>query len=469
MDNKQIKIAIDQIAVPKDKVFDAINKGINKTEHRGKARKKVLAGVATAAALLGITVASGFVNPTMNRVLANTPLIGGIFQEFNDSTGVELANQHAVTELNQAITKNGVTVKLTSAYFDGSIVSITGFVDEDVEKGGNEKGEVSFDMNFEHYKGDHDPWLRGKSNNIKKVENGYNFQWKMHYPNKSFKENSTLPITIHTINGIKGEWKFDIPIKQEENITFVINQEQGYPEEEVKIKIKEILTAKASSSIIYETVEKYKGDDINFVKAVDNKGKVYRFGNETSLEESKREDGYHSTIRREMTELNADVTSLTFYPTLSAADPRVQQLLDSKSFTLKSTRFNLGMQVNDITQKGSKLIIDYQLKGLPKNLSKGKLETINHNLEYLIWLVDKEYLTEINPENPWPPKNHGIPFNKVKMIDKATAHFQSTFDLSGEERIENFKLENTMLLFDFSSFVPAKELKPITVELPKKE
>jgi hypothetical protein len=81
-------------------------------------------------------------------------------------------------------------------------------------------------------------------------------------------------------------------------------------------------------------------------------------------------------------------------------------------------------------------------------------------------LVDKEYLTKIDPKNPCPPKNHVIPFNKVKMIDKATAHFPSTFDLTGEERIENFKLENTMLLFDFSSFVPAKELKPFTVVLP---
>jgi hypothetical protein len=466
MDNKELKEAIEQIAVPKEKVFSAISKGLNKEVNGGKVKKKkVLVGVATTAALLGITFASGFVNPTMNRVLANTPLIGGIFQEFNDATGVELANQNAVTELNQAMTKSGVTVKLTSAYFDGNVVSITGFVDEDVEKGHNEKGEVSFDMNFEHNKGDNDPWLSG-SRAIKKVENGYYFQWKMEYPYKSFKENSTLPITIHNINGIKGEWNFDIPIEQEKNRTLVINQEQGYPEDEVKIRVKEILTAKASSSLIYETVEKYKDDDIYIQKAVDNRGKVYRFENPTFLEESKQEDGYHSTMRREMTKLNSDITSLTFYPRLSAADPKVQQLLNNKSFTLKSTRFNLGLQVNDVTQKGGKLVIDYQLTGLPKNLSKGKLEIINHNLKYLFWLVDKEYLTKIDPENPWPPKNHGIPFNKVKMIDKATAHFQSIFELNGEHKIKNFKLENTMLLFDFSSFVPAEDLKPFTVVIP---
>lgn len=466
MDNKEVKKAIENIVVPKEKVFNAMDKGLKMSgQGRKIKKKKVLAGSAAAVALLGITVASGFINPTMNKVLANAPLIGGIFQEFDDSMGVELANQDAVTELKQSLTKNGVTVKLTSTYFDGNVVSITGFVDEDVEKGGNEKGEVSFDMNFEHYKGDHDPWLRGKSNDIKKVENGYNFQWKMEYPYKSLKENFTLPITIHNINGIKGEWNFNIPIQQEKNRTLAINQEQGYPDDEVKIHIKEILTAKVSSSLVYETVEKYKGDEIYF-KVIDNKGNVYRLENQTFLEESEQEDGYHSVVRTEMTKLQSDITSLTFYPQVSTADPKVQQLLDKKSFTLESTRSNLGLQVNDVTQKGDKLVIDYQLTGLPKNLSKHRLEIINHNLEYLFWLVDKEYLTKIDPDNPWPPKNHGIPFNKVKMIDKEKAHFQSTFDLNGEEKIENFKLENTMLLFDFSSLVPAKELKSFTVELP---
>ena len=140
--------------------------------------------------------------------------------------------------------------------------------------------------------------------------------------------------------------------------------------------------------------------------------------------------------------------------------------MDKKSFTLKSQRLNLGLQVNDVTQNGEKLVIDYQLTGLPKNLSQDKLDIINHNLEYAFWLVDEKYISKIDPENPWPPKNHGIPFNKVKMIDKATAHFQSTFDLNGDEKIKNFKLENTILLFDFSSFVSSEDLKPFTVDLP---
>jgi hypothetical protein len=467
MDNKELKGAVEQIPVPKEKVLHAISKGINRNGNKGTGKKKkILAGAASAAAVLGITIASGFVHPAMNNVLANAPLIGGIFQDFNDQRGIDLANQNAVTELNQAITKNGVTVKLTSAYFDGSVVSITGFVDDRVENGRNEKGEVSFDVNFEDNKGDNDPWLNGKSTDIRKVDNGYNFQWKMEYPYESFKENFSLPITIHNINGIKGEWNFDIPIRQDQNSTVAIDQEQKYPDKGGGICIKEILTAKETSSLVYETSKKYKGDDMRISKAVDNKGNVYRFGNQTRLEDSEQEDGYHSTVRTEMTKLKADITSLTFYPQISIAAPREEQLLDKKTFTLKSERIGLGLQVNDVMQQGDKLVVDYQLTGLPENLSDHKKEIINHNLEYAFWLVDKNYASKIDPDNPFPPKNHGITLNKVTMIDQATAHYRSTFDLNGEEKIQDFNLEDTVLQFEFSSFVSSEDLEPFTVELP---
>lgn len=101
---------------------------------------------------------------------------------------------------------------------------------------------------------------------------------------------------------------------------------------------------------------------------------------------------------------------------------------------LKSQRINVGLQVNVVTQNGDKLVVDYQCTGLPENLSQHKLDLINHNLEYAFLLVDEKYRSTIDPKNPWPPKNHGITFNKAEMIDKATAHFQSTFYLNGEKK-----------------------------------
>ena len=134
----------------------------------------------------------------MNSVLASAPLIGGIFQQFNDKTGMELAHQQAVTELDQSMTKNGVTVKLTSAYFDGVAVSITGFVDDGVEKGQNEPGEVSFDVNYGDGQGDRDAWLSDRSSTVKKVKGGYDFQWKMNYPYETI-------LFLFTRHGAEGE------------------------------------------------------------------------------------------------------------------------------------------------------------------------------------------------------------------------------------------------------------------------
>lgn len=467
MDNKEVKSAIDKIVVPKEKVMTAIDQGIKMSaQGRKRKKKKVLAG-SVAAALLGITVASGFMNPTMNKVLASTPIIGGIFQDFGDSMGIELANQNAVTTLNQSLTKNGVTVKLTSAYFDGNVVSITGFVNKSVEKGDNEKGEVIFDVNFENNRGDNDPWLNDQSTDIKNTDDGYNFQWKMEYPYKTIKENFTLPISIHSINGIKGEWNFNIPIQQENLRELAIHQEFNYPDDGIKINMDEILDAKASSSIIYQMVKKYKDDDLYIKKAVDDQGNVYRFGNGTALSESPKEDRYQSTIRREMTKLKADISSITFYPQLSVADPLVQQRLDHKSFVLKSKRSSLMLQVNNVKKDGRKLFIDYQFLGLNKTLSKHQLALFKNNLEYAFMLVDQKYLNKMNLENPVGPENHSISQNEVKIIDAKTAHFQSEFNLDGEQKIKSFKVKNTMLQFDFSSFIGVKELAPFTVELQR--
>ncbi|WP_180955264.1 DUF4179 domain-containing protein [Peribacillus deserti] len=467
MDNKDLKLAIEQIEVPKEKVLKAIESGLNKAGgiESSPVKKKTMVSTIAAAAVLGITFSSGFVNPTMNGVLAKTPLIGGIFQKFEDSMGVELSKQNLVTELNQSVTRNGLTVKLDSAYFDGEVVSITGRVEGDVDKGHNEKGEISFDMNFENHKGDNDPWLNGKSTEIRKAENGYMFLWKMVYPFKTFKENFTLPVTIHNINGIKGEWEFVIPVNQENLSRLTVNQEKSYAEEGIKIGIKDILVAKASSALIYETVFKNE-DEVYLEKAIDDKGNVYHFGNSTILSKSK-EDGFHEIVRSKMTKVHPDISSLTFYPSLHIADPKAVQILDRKTFTLNSKRTSLSLRINDAWVEGDNLVLDYQFHGFPNELSKDKLDLIKNNLAYEFMLVDKDYVDTIDPENPVPPESHIISRNKVTVLNEKTSHYQSVFKLNGEQRIDHFKMENTVLQFDFSSFIENKKIAPFSVKIPR--
>jgi hypothetical protein len=468
MDNKEFKYIIDQIEVPKDEVLSAIDRGIKQSNQmkmkRHSPKKKILISSLVAASIFGITLSSGFINPKMNRVLAGAPFIGGIYEEFGDKMGLNLAKQNLITKLNQSITKNGVTINLNEAYFDGDVVSITGHVSGNLDAGINEKGEVSFDVNFENYKGDTDTWL-SMSKAIKKTGNGYDFQWKLAYPYKMIKDNFTLPISIHNINGIKGDWNFNIPIAQEKNQTLTINHSESYPNEGIQININEIKQAKASSTLLYETVYNFKGDEIYIKKAKDEKGNVlFNNPNDTVLSQSKEDDGYHFSLRKSINKLDEDVKSITFYPSLSISEPPAQQLLNRSSFELESKRTNLEIKVNNITKEKNKLILDYQFLGLSNNI-KHRFDLLINNLSYQFTLIDKDFVDKIDPENPVPPKNHSISRNEVKLLDKNTYHFQSVFHLDGEDKIENFSLQNTVLQFNFYSFFGTKDLSPFTVDL----
>lgn len=472
MDNKKIKYFIDQIEVPKEEVLNAIERGINQSNQTGikskTPRRKIIISSIVAASILGITLSSGFINPNMNQVLAGAPLIGGIYEEFGDKMGLNLAQQNLVTELDQTVSKNGVKVKLNNVYFDGDVVSITGHVSGNLENEKNEKGEVSFDVNFENNTGDNDPWLNGMTTDIKDKGNGYDFQWKMTYPYKTIKNDFTLPISIHYINGIRGGWNFNIPITQQKNKTIRINQSESYQNEGIQINIDEIKLAKASSTLIFETVSNYKGDNIDIEKATDEEGNLlFQYANNTIVSQLDVEDGYHLSLRKPINKVDEEIQSITFYPFVSISDTPVQKLLDTPSFILDSERTDLKIKVNNIIEEGNKLIIDYQFQGFAEEMSNHRLDLLLNNLSLGFTLIDKDFVDKIDPENPVPPKNHSIPRNEVKLLNKKEYQFQSIFHLDGENKIENFSLKDTVLQFDFSSFIETKELAPFTVDLTK--
>ena len=478
--SKEIKRELEKIEVPAE-LHERVKLGVAKakqealedarptktTRQLSNKRNKKIAGIA-AASILAITLSSGFIHPAMNQALASTPLLGGIYEKFGDKIGMHLAEQNLVTELDQAITQNGVTVKLTNVYFDGDVVSITGNVSGDLEKGHNEPGEVSFDVNFENNKGDNDPWLNGKSTSLQEAATGYDFQWKLNYPYKDMSEEFTLPISIHNINGIKGEWNFNVPITQQQGKALVINQSQAYDNDGVKITIKELKQANVTSTLTFETISTYEGDHIDLGKAVDENGTVlFKNANNTRLSSGKVNEGYQQVLRKSIDKIAEGTKAITFYPTVSIADPTVQQQLNTSSFTLESERTDLAIKVNNVKQDGNKLILDYQFQGLVKDMSNHQFDVIRHNLSYAFTLVDKDFVDKIDPENPVPPEGHSISRNEVKVIDKNNHQFQAVFDLKGEERYKNFSLEDAVLKMDFYSFIGTKELAPFTVELPQ--
>jgi hypothetical protein len=77
--------------------------------------------VASAVAVLGAgIIGSGFVSPVMAETLKQIPVVGSIFKGIDDK-GLNAAEEKGLsTAPNQSVTHDGVTLKVTDAYYDGS-------------------------------------------------------------------------------------------------------------------------------------------------------------------------------------------------------------------------------------------------------------------------------------------------------------------------------------------------------------
>ena len=75
-------------------------------------------------------------------------------------------------------------------------------------------------------------------------------------------------ILHHHFGGDGPAWTFDVPLQQEEITRTALDQSHESKQDGVTFHLKEILTAKASSSLVYETVQKYKDDDVRIKKGI---------------------------------------------------------------------------------------------------------------------------------------------------------------------------------------------------------
>lgn len=460
MDKEKWIKEVDSIEVPKEAVFQAISQGIKQAE-KPRRKKRMIIGALTAAAAIIIT-GSGFVSPTANQVLAKTPILGELYKKFDDKLGMKLAEENMVTNLNETITKNGVTLKVTSAYFDGFQVTIVGEVYKKGKWPANEPDEISFDMNFENYKGDADPWIDGKTSNFKQIKDGFEFHWTMNYPYEDIKENMVLPVTIHNINGVKGDWKFSVPVEQREFTEVDFAHKEAF-EYGSYIETKRILEGPETPILIYSIASPDENNKVYLSKAVDDKGNELFTGINSFLVDDSSEDAIE-TFTSQLNNLDKEANSITFYPVLDRSEDTLYHDMSESGFVLASKRTDLALHVNSVKQEKDKLILDYNITG---TLDKASRSDLVNNLGYDLTLVDKKHVKDIDEDNPFPPEGHSISRNKLKVLDREKLHFQSVFDLNGKEKIEDFKLTETVLSINFSMYFNSVKLEPFTVELRK--
>ena len=237
------------IEVPKTDVSHAIKRGIRKGQNVKKSRQKThltkrftMIGSTAAAAIL----AAGLVVAPIGNVLAQVPVVGDYYQMLHMPVGVEMASEQLVTEINESVTTKGVTMTVTSAFYDGHFLGLTfKATGEDLaENLTSDSGpEVGYSFDLFKLQDDTDE-LGGTLAPLTKEGDAY--VGAIIFENQNLQDLKTLPITFTSMAGVTGEWKFDVPVEVSPSKTVTLNETTASANGDYAVLFSEVVVNKAS-------------------------------------------------------------------------------------------------------------------------------------------------------------------------------------------------------------------------------
>ncbi|WP_431028370.1 DUF4179 domain-containing protein [Lysinibacillus sp. LZ02] len=252
----------EEIEVPNTEVQHAIKQGISKGKQAQKLRKNktiskrisIFSSVAAAAVL-----ASGLVIAPIGNVLAEVPFIGDYYQKFQLSIGKELASEQLLTKVNESVTNNGVTMAITSAFYDGYFLGITfkatgAKLSDEIGDGKGPESGYTFDL----FKQNDDTDEFGGTN-ARLVKEGDAYVGAIIFDNDRELNNlTTLPITFTYIAGVFGEWTFNVPIETLPSKTQSLQQASSSKDQDYIVQFTDAIINK-TSLIVHFDIQKQAG------------------------------------------------------------------------------------------------------------------------------------------------------------------------------------------------------------------
>lgn len=266
----------DEIEVPKTDVQHAIKKGITQGKKAQQLQKRkslskrisIFGSVAAAAVL-----ASGLIIAPIGNVLAQVPLIGDYYQKLQMPLGEEMASEQLITEINESVTNNGVTMTITSAFYDGHFLGIT-FKATGENLTGQIGGENAPESGFTYdlfTQGDDKDGFSGSMAPL--VKEGDAYIGAIIFNNDRVKSLTTLPITFTYITGVFGEWKFNVPVEALPSKTLSLQQTSTSKDQEYAVQFTDAVINKASVIVYFDIVKQagVEGEHLQFRTKVKTK------------------------------------------------------------------------------------------------------------------------------------------------------------------------------------------------------
>lgn len=245
----------NDIEVPREEMMRAIEKGIERGEkfrvrNKCKSILKRPSFITSAAAVL--LLASGFVLSPVTNVLAQMPLIGGIYENYQMQIGKDLASDQLITEIKETAQDNGVEMTITSIFYDGSYVGIT-FKATGEALSDNIGGEKSPESGFtyEMFDGKDTSTWPGAMGSLTKEGDGYVGALILENPNNNAESTLNLPITFTHIAGVHGKWAFNLSVERLPSKQVSIGETVASEDGKYQIEFQSINIGKTNAILSY--------------------------------------------------------------------------------------------------------------------------------------------------------------------------------------------------------------------------
>jgi len=442
----------NKIEVPESDVLKAIQTGVKRANTgtitpKRKTRMIALSSVAAAT----IVLSSSFLSPTLSKALADVPVVGTFYGNFNDLIGRNLELQTLITEINETSSNKNVDVTITSAYYDGAVIGVTFKVKGNVKA--EEDGRVS--GMYEIFDGDGAISDSRELTYMEVSEDGYTGHIQLHYPKTSLPEETTFPLEFKRIGEKEGSWRFDVPITQLAYETINVGQESTNIEADVSLQIDSIIAGNASTSIDYTATLPSEGkhDQIRLEVYDDQGEQLHLLSDGIDLETSKEGNRMIVKGRSIIPEaLQGKTEYLDIQPKVAIQEPKqFAQLNTETPVNLASARQNLAVNIEDILVEDNSVTVDFQVN----NGEKGNWDTMFfHDFAKNDVLLVKETEKEINQK----PLKHS-----VTALDKEALRFRSTFELPNNFTLEDYVLSVNMNSLSMNIPAPLEKVR-VTLE-----
>ncbi|MEH7308338.1 DUF4179 domain-containing protein [Neobacillus drentensis] len=435
----------EKIEVPKEDVVRAIKMGVRQADLAKNPRKKRVF-VFSAAAAAAILISSGFIFPSMSKVMAEMPLVGWFYR---DLVGEQLASQKLITQLKETASYKGIDVAIKSAYFDGAVIGVTFDVKGNV-KADEDGGLAAF---YEIFDGDKRIEETKEIVHLERVENGFTGHIQLSYPKSALPTDTTFPLEFKSIGQKKGSWRFNVPIKQLPYETVLINKDSV--KDDFKVQIDSVIYGKSSTAINYTATLPSEGnhDDVR-IELYDDKGNPIHLTTDMGLEKKKAGDSILVKGRTNILQpLKGKTSFVEIRPQVAISEPFQFVSLDKEiPVKVKSDRQNLSVLLEKITLKDKTFTIDFQVKNDDK---RDREFMFFHDFARNDVTLVKESRKEIYEK----PMKHTI-----KTLDKQKLRFRSTFDISNLGEFHPDKYMVRVNLGSLAMNMPL-ELAPVKIEV----